>query len=59
MNIDNDKNQASRRISRREQMEEEEKERLIVSKVFNNLNLLMSTTHKSMGLSANASPLIS
>jgi hypothetical protein len=40
-------------------MEEEEKEKLIVSKVFTNLNLLMSTTHKSMGLSANASPMVS
>ena len=34
-------------------MEEEEKERLIVSKVFNNINLLMSTTHKSIGISSN------
>ena len=40
-------------------MEEEERERLVVSKVFNNINLLMSTTHKSMGLSSENSPMLS
>jgi hypothetical protein len=31
----------------------------MVSKVFNNINLLMSTTHKSMGLSSQESPMLS
>lgn len=44
--------------SRREILEEEEKERLMVSKVFENINLLMSTTHKSMGL-GDSTPMLS
>ena len=50
---------AARKKSRREELEEEEKERLMVSKVFDNINLLMSTTHKSMGLGSDNSPMLS